>query len=179
MSPKAKFRGIDIEPGQVRRFNNEAAQNDGKSRSHPMFAIQGDLYIPSPAMEDAQWYDFDVAIMSMALHHVHDPVDMLRRLAARLHKGGSVVVVEWVQDRTRLVTPDENAESCRGSKLHAGHSSGHHHKGPPGFTTDSMEQCMKDAGLIDIEIRLHPQLVDLGDVFGEEKQPFYAKGHAT
>lgn len=61
-----------------------------------MWAVQGDLSESSAELKKPEWFDFDVAVMSMALHHVPDPKDMLVQLRKRLRRGGVLVLVEFV-----------------------------------------------------------------------------------
>lgn len=41
----------------------------------------------------------DAVVASRSLHHVHDPAEVARRIAAALRPGGSLVVVEWAWER--------------------------------------------------------------------------------
>ena len=76
--PNSTFQGIDSHPAQAERFNEEARKLLGDSHDR-MYAILDDLDKPSKTLDEPAWFDFDVAIISMALHHVQDPVDMLTR----------------------------------------------------------------------------------------------------
>ena len=62
-----------------------------------MFAIQGDLNDPQLVLSEPEWSEFDAAIISMALHHVKDPVGFLSRLRKRVRRGGALVVVDFLQ----------------------------------------------------------------------------------
>ena len=91
------FRGIDLHPKQVERYNNEAARLLGEEQTR-MLAVQGDLDNPSVELSGQEWHNFDVAVFSMALHHVPEPVGMLSNLRKRLRPGGALVVVEWYEE---------------------------------------------------------------------------------
>lgn len=61
-----------------------------------MWAKVGDLYEgSSKELDSDEWFNFDTIIMSMALHHVADPLQMLVNLKKRLKSGGTLVLVEW------------------------------------------------------------------------------------
>ncbi|KAK5174182.1 uncharacterized protein LTR77_001262 [Saxophila tyrrhenica] len=95
--PSATFQGLDSHPAQVQRFNDEAqkALEPGSSQSR-MWAKVGDLSTsPAKDFETEEWFDFDAIIMSMALHHVKDPLQMLRQLKKRLRRGGTLVIIEF------------------------------------------------------------------------------------
>lgn len=180
--PKTTFRGIDILPAQVTRFNNAATEllGDGSNR---MFAIEGDLYDPSPTIQTPEWHNFDVAITSMALHHFSGPVDMLRRLAQRVKPGGTVVVADWLNDMplprnstgeksTKPYHPSQNADPDDMEERHG-------QKIWMGFTLESMKKCMDLAGLKGCEVRMHPGLSRMPESLGGDKQIFYAKGYVS
>jgi SAM-dependent methyltransferase len=52
---------------------------------------------------DFEHYDppraVDAVVACRSLHHVHDPADVARRVAAALRPGGTLVVVEWAWER--------------------------------------------------------------------------------
>lgn len=148
-----------------------------------MFAIEGDLYNPTPTLQISDWHNFDLAITSMALHHFHDPVDMLRRLAKRVKPGGTVVVVDWLNDiplprnstgekSKKPYHPSQNADSDDMEEVHG-------QKVWMGFTMESMKECMDLAGLDGCEVRLHPGLSRMPVGLGGDKQIFYAKGYVS
>jgi SAM-dependent methyltransferase len=64
-----------------------------------MMALRGDLLLdddlPSPDL-----HGFDIAVMSMALHHVEDPGKILSELVKRLNPGGVIAVLDWVPDES-------------------------------------------------------------------------------
>lgn len=91
-TPKAIFQGIDSHPKQVERFNEQAKSLPGDR----MWAVEGDLLTPSAELEKPEWFGFDIAVMSMALHHVPKPEEMLVQLRKRLKSGGTLVLVEFV-----------------------------------------------------------------------------------
>lgn len=53
-----------------------------------MFAVQGDILTPASDIMGTEWFGFDVAIISMALHDVVDPIALLNELRERVKSGG-------------------------------------------------------------------------------------------
>ena len=94
-----------------------------------MYAVEADLGDPKPILDNPEWFEFDVAVISMALHHVADPTEMLRRLQERLKKGGALVVVEWLQTGT----PGESQTGDRS------HEQLHHHHNHKSASTSMIE----------------------------------------
>ena len=79
----------------VDKFNAEAREA-GMSEAQ-MRAVRGDLLAPADgSLGDPAFYDFDLAVMSMALHHVDDPKAMVARLVERVKPGGTVVIIDWI-----------------------------------------------------------------------------------
>ncbi|KAJ2904376.1 hypothetical protein MKZ38_008161 [Zalerion maritima] len=92
----SSIRGIDISAGMVEQFNSSTLEA-GLSADQ-MSAIQGDLLAEprSPDLSaDPSLFNFDLAVMSMALHHVRDTDLMLSRLVERLSPGGVLLIVDW------------------------------------------------------------------------------------
>lgn len=96
------IRGIDVSDGMVDRFNN-VARSAGFSEQQ-MYATRGDLldnnYSSKPEDEtdttinSKDFFDFDIAVISMALHHVSDPQSLVSRLVERLRVGGILLIVD-------------------------------------------------------------------------------------
>ncbi|KAK3691628.1 hypothetical protein LTR37_018507 [Vermiconidia calcicola] len=146
------FQGIDIHPKQVERYNASALNESAQER---MSGIQGDLANPSAELNKPEYFDFDVAIMSMALHHCPDPAGMLEQLQRRLKKDGVLILVEGLG---------------RKPHAHGGHQQPHHvhhyteeesmieheigGKIWPGFTKEYFEHSLAAAGFKDVEVRV-------------------------
>lgn len=182
--PKTVFRGIDILPQQVTRFNEAASKLLGGDTSR-MYAVQGDLYDPSLALQDSEWYNFDVAVTSMALHHFADPVDMLRHLGQRVESGGAVVVTDWLNEIPVPRNSTGGGEGREKKPYHPTHNADSGHmmdndhgdKVWAGFTIESIKECMAAAGLRNTEVKLHPELSKMPESLGGDKQIFYAKAY--
>lgn len=68
-----------------------------------MHAIEGDLLTPAddardPVINTEEYHNFDVAVLSMALHHVKEPTVLIQKLVDRLRSGGVLVVIDWTPE---------------------------------------------------------------------------------
>jgi len=98
--------------------------------------VVGDLTSPTPAIPagsplvtDPAYSAFDVAAMSLALHHVDDPSLAVRRLTERLRPGGVLVVVEFLRHDAMAVS-----HPAKKSVVH------------DGFATEEIKKIFEDAG---------------------------------
>ncbi|KAJ8098058.1 S-adenosyl-L-methionine-dependent methyltransferase [Lipomyces tetrasporus] len=88
--------GVDISEEMVAQYNAHAGAlgSDGPKMS----AVQGNLTErDNPPLEqfaDARYFDFDLIIVGMALHHIDDPTYALTRLGERLKKRGVLFVID-------------------------------------------------------------------------------------
>lgn len=123
------------------RYNDEASKKLGTAHER-MFAVTGNLTLPAAELEGSEWFNFDTAIMSMALHHVPDPVSMLVALRKRLRSGGSIILVEWLKDPSPNTSnnpaPEEGEEkmieTIGGQRVW------------PGFDGEYLRRHLQDAG---------------------------------
>ena len=174
--PTAIFRGIDSHPKQVERYNEEAAKLFGEGQDR-MYAIQGNLDDPSSDFSQADWSNFDVAVISMALHHVPHPVTMLSQLRERLRTGGCLVVVEWYETGG---APDATSGSDNldrddmivvngGEKIWAG------------FTPHGLSILLQQAGFTNVDVKKPdisfsvPESVG-GPMSGQSRRLMFVKG---
>ncbi|KAK3996290.1 S-adenosyl-L-methionine-dependent methyltransferase [Cladorrhinum sp. PSN332] len=90
--------GIDLSDGMVAAYNARA-ENQGLSPSE-MRAYQGNLCDPADAEPAAfakpDFSNFDVAAIGLGLHHFDNPGLAVQRVAARLRKGGVLLVLEFL-----------------------------------------------------------------------------------
>ncbi|KAK1638089.1 methyltransferase [Colletotrichum phormii] len=118
--------GIDIAPAIVQRYNDCAARlGYAPAQVH---AVAGDL---SSDEELAKEGVFDVVIISMALHHLDDPLGMLKLLAKRVRVGGVLIAVEGVDYKpTGLEAEGHGGEGHgRGTHEHGVHEHEVHQHG--------------------------------------------------
>ncbi|THC96842.1 hypothetical protein EYZ11_003666 [Aspergillus tanneri] len=179
--PNATFQGIDISTSQVRRFNDEATKLLGESPDR-MFAIQGDLYNPHPVLNEVLWSEFDVCLISFALHHTRDPVDILTRLQQRVRTRGTVVVVDFLRQHSgahdshtaeQQEGRDQKYDAADMVKLPQGM------KIWPGFTVQDIHADMTSAGCVDVDVRECPEPVDGPEEIQGYGRIFIAKATAT
>ncbi|KAL8663706.1 MAG: hypothetical protein Q9202_003652 [Teloschistes flavicans] len=86
--------------------NNDMAVN-ADIRDARMSAVQRDILNTSAdskgdAVASGEWFIFDVAVMSMALHHIASPEDAGRLLVERLRSGRIVRLIDWVLDLVKF-----------------------------------------------------------------------------
>lgn len=118
-----------------------------------MYAVEGDFSDPQPQSDQPEWFDFDVTIISMALHHVADPIGMLRQLRKRTKQAGRMLVVEWLrQDTAHLLAGFSGHHDTANMIETIGHQ-----KVWPGFTTDGIRDMLDAAGFSDVQTKVHPE----------------------
>jgi SAM-dependent methyltransferase len=167
--PNATFHGLDIATSQVKRFNEEAARlcpvGDTKTK---MLAVQGDLNDPQDPFTRPEWFEFDATIISMALHHVQDPAELLKRLRQRVKPGGSIVVIDWLQKSSR----DASASTDEGRMTRLS-------EGPkiwPGFSAEDIEKHFKAAGCSEVDVDVYSGPIDAPVEMEGYSRMFIAKG---
>ncbi|KAL1956364.1 hypothetical protein VTO42DRAFT_7347 [Malbranchea cinnamomea] len=92
----SKCIGMDIAEKMASLYN-KSARDQGIPEDR-MYAIQGDLTSSeaSDALNDNEFFDFDLIIVSMALHHFEDPQYAINKFVERLKPGtGILVVIDW------------------------------------------------------------------------------------
>lgn len=87
-------RGIDISETSVASYN-EMAQRSGISIEQ-MHAVQGSIPPPleNTLLATEEFFNFDLIVISMALHHIEDQGGVLFGLYERLRSGGVLVVID-------------------------------------------------------------------------------------
>ncbi|KAL9620831.1 MAG: hypothetical protein Q9204_008173, partial [Flavoplaca sp. TL-2023a] len=131
--------GIDLSSRMVNSFNLRAAAFDMPKRKR-MFAVQGDLLNPDSKkaggfLKEKEWFGFDAAVMSMALHHVEEPRAAVRILVERLKVGGPVVLIDWVKGTTVKEWKGEGEGCAVHGKYELDHR-GHAEHGQPEYGLD-------------------------------------------
>lgn len=163
-----EIRGIDVSAGMVELFNENAAQLGLEPQK--MRAVQGDLLEPNDtAMDNDEFRDFDLIVMCMALHHVPDPLAMLRGLVRLLKPGGRVVIIDWTlnsdqDDGTDVVSPQYSSEF----------PVAYH-----GFNRQQMERLFKEAGCPINDYQVNPEPSYCPPMSNPWRHLFFAKGEVA
>ncbi|KAJ5082901.1 hypothetical protein N7532_011944 [Penicillium argentinense] len=139
----SKVIGIDVADNMVDEFNLNA-KNIGVSDK--MVGYKADLLGDSASAEfsGSEFTNFDMVTVSMALHHFEYPQVALQRLADRLKKGGTCMIIDLVP--SGHVHGHENGHD---------HGHGHDHEFGPaahtvkthGFSREDMQKLFEGAGL--------------------------------
>ena len=169
----------------VEKFN-AAARASGLSKQQ-MYAIQGDLSSPTadltyPDLQSEEFSGFYIIVMSMALHHIENPQEILKRLVERLKDGGVVIIIDWAlehekvgQQPASMWSSDVPRDPKGHDEKHAHHSA-HHTVAHAGFTQDQMHKMLIEAGCSEVDYVLHPELSRVPKEIGEQKHLFFARG---
>lgn len=150
-----KIFGLDVSEKMIEQFNQNAEKTGFADK---MSARTGDLLADNvPAeLSGPEYNGFDVVVVSMALHHFHDPAKALKTLGPRLKKVGVMIILD--------IIPEESS----GHHHHHGHDHGHSHghEHPPqhnsshdnfpegtgetigvfGFSSDTLKEMFENAG---------------------------------
>lgn len=147
--------GIDVSEQMVAEFNRNASTI---GLSDKMIGYEADL-LAEPAPEKfsgPEYNNFDVVAVSMALHHFEHPGVALQRLAARLKKGGSFMIIDLIPSSGHDHNHGDAHEYGHGRHGHGhdhskkqGHDFGdaEHTVKTHGFSREDMEKLFEDAGL--------------------------------
>ncbi|KAH8598864.1 S-adenosyl-L-methionine-dependent methyltransferase [Bisporella sp. PMI_857] len=173
------IRGIDVSDGMVEKYN-EAARKQGLSEQQ-MHAVRGDLLVPEAeipkALEKVDFYDFDIIVMSMALHHVEDPQLMTAKLVERLRDGGSLLIIDWAPSpKAPEVQGHGHEKDARDEGYQQDLQEAQQTMKRSGFDEEEMRKVFEDSGCSESEYVLHPDLSKLPSRFGGAKQLFFARG---
>ncbi|KAI4168457.1 MAG: hypothetical protein LQ348_007488 [Seirophora lacunosa] len=186
--------GIDLSPGMVAAYNARASEAGVPEAE--MRAVLGDILSGNEEAEDGQeaqkfmgeeYFNFDIAVMSMALHHVPSPPAAVQALVSRLRKGGTVVIIDNFLDSIKFHGEHEGQHGGAAHQhQHQHHHHGHAHNVVPGsedtitragFGKEEMETMFTDAGCVGVEFRLFREESRVGD--GEQavmQREFIVKG---
>jgi SAM-dependent methyltransferase len=149
----------------VKLYSENAAQLDLEPQK--MRAIQGDLMEPgSTAIDTDDFRDFDLAVMCMALHHVPDPLAMIRGLVRMLRPGGKVVIIDWTLD------PDQDDGTDVVSPQYSSQYPVAYH----GFNQPQMTRLFNEAGCPVTDYQIHPETSHVPAMSNPWRHLFFAKG---
>ncbi|KIV97294.1 hypothetical protein PV10_01061 [Exophiala mesophila] len=132
--------GLDISPGMVAEYN-KWAQDTGFGPERVQ-AYEYDLLSADTSQviaDQVSLSDFDIVVVSMALHHVSDPAKLLSRLAQCLRKGGVCVILDRVPESTSTNTPEVELSSTQAQVLQTINQFG--------FSEEDMRKLFCEAGL--------------------------------
>lgn len=144
-----KVIGIDVSEQMVAEFNRNAST---VGLSNKMIGYKADL-LAEPAPQEfsgLEYNDFDVIAVSMALHHFEHPDVALQRLAARLKRGGSFMIIDLIPSSDHEHDqPHHDQSHCHDHVKKQGHDFGDatHTVKTHGFSRGDMEELFKGAGL--------------------------------
>ncbi|KAF4967258.1 hypothetical protein FSARC_5170 [Fusarium sarcochroum] len=161
-------RGLDISSSMAEQYN-QMALKAGYTPTK-MRAVQGDLIdpesTPSPELNSPAFFNFDVVIMCMALHHIQDPDDMILQLSKRLKQGGILVIVDWValseSDCRRTGDQTLGLSNLSVNRI--------------GFTENDVKSAYEKAGLADWSWKWASTRSQVPREIGGEQQLFLARG---
>ena len=87
--PKGKVIALDIEPEMIRHIHHKA-MTEGVRNVHATFAKSGDAGVPA---------ETDLVFMCDVLHHIQDRPAWMAKLAAQMHKGARLALVEFKEGK--------------------------------------------------------------------------------
>lgn len=88
---------MDISGGMIKQYNLEASK--AGYDSNKMHAVHGDLLSSeksSAELDKPEFFNFDLIVMCMAIHHVHDQDLMVKKLTERLADDGVLLIIDGV-----------------------------------------------------------------------------------
>ncbi|KAK2836059.1 hypothetical protein FQN49_006722 [Arthroderma sp. PD_2] len=160
----SKCIGVDVAPGMVERFN-QTARKEGFPETQ-LYAVEGNLTESegTPSIAKEEFFNFDLIIIAMALHHIAEPQELINRLVERLRPGGAVVVVDWEKEVDSKINP-------AGADHPAAHTVAH-----VGFDKEEMNGIFSKAGCQDSDYTLMKEQMVVPASWGGKKTLFFAKG---
>jgi SAM-dependent methyltransferase len=168
------IRGIDVSDTMIEKYNEWASSQDISKES--IFGIQGDLLAPSAELVDilhtAEYSTFDNVVISMALHHVADPLLLLKKLVAQLTEGGRILIIDW----NKKEGDTGYAEPASGTLLGAEWKDIKRTIKHPKFNEREVLEMLKVAGCRDVEFVLSDEVSKLPAEFGGEERMFFGLG---
>lgn len=177
----------------VKAYNDQARAAGVPEQK--MCAVQGNILATTEDGENGNrfastdWSGFDIAVMSMALHHVAAPEDAIAKLVERLKEGGVLFIIDW--DLSSIVLHEAHPKFGPGDHDSHSHNHGHQHAGHAhnvvpgsehtitraGFGKEEMVKMFADAGCEDVGFVEFKDMTRRGD--GEQavlQRLFLAKG---
>jgi SAM-dependent methyltransferase len=177
--------GVDISGSMLDKYRKVAT--DLGLAPGEMVGVLGDLLsddvqptVP-PLPEDAL-YDFDLVVVSLALHHFSDPALALQRLAARLKAGGVLLIITSTPLDGSTPAQREYEEELRArgdsfedvAKRSGMHGGSHTVNRPNGFTRQEMADMFRQAGCTNVREKLAERLSSI-PVINAKAQLFWIR----
>ena len=93
-------RGIDVSDTMVDGYNKRA--KEAGYSNEQMHAVRANLLssVAADTRPATKLGDFDIAVISLALHHVDDPARMVAKLVEKLQPGGVLAVIDLANQDT-------------------------------------------------------------------------------
>lgn len=185
-------KGIDLSEQMVEQYN-AAARKSGLP-SEIVNAVVGNLCVQDGVPETLltpEYFDFDIAVISLGLHHFESPALALRRLAKRLRADSGVLLIIDLLPREED-SHGGNEDSRLQNRHNHLHQHGHHapenhvhnHQAhvnaipTTGFSRQDMKRLYEDAGVgAEFDFEVFREAVVIGDHNGApQRKLFIAKG---
>lgn len=127
-----KVIGLDVSDNMINEFNKNVLEHGLSDR---MTGLKADLLAEKVPAEvsSPEYYDFDLAVVSMSLHHFAEPETAMKRIGERLKKGGVCFIIDFVPEQHHGFDK-EFAEAGKTVSKH-------------GFSREEMQSMFADAGL--------------------------------
>ncbi|KAF7591371.1 hypothetical protein BBP40_001597 [Aspergillus hancockii] len=154
-----KVVGLDVADGMIDEYNINARESGFADK---MVGRKGDLLVESVPEElsGPEYSDFDVAFVSMALHHFEQPDLAMKRLGERLKKGGVILIIDILPHGKH----DHNAQEM-GNHYHEAAGTIKTH----GFTLEDMRKLYENAG---VSMKFDIRVIDEPLVFEKDGTSF-------
>ncbi|PNP38732.1 hypothetical protein TGAMA5MH_09349 [Trichoderma gamsii] len=155
------IRGIDISETSVASYN-EMAQQSG-TPFEQMHAVHGSIPLPleNTLLATEEYFNFDLIVISMALHHIEDQAGVLSGLYERLRSGGVLVVIDLAPDAYSHNHAHGGEWGYQGD-YHAQHKARVQHtiSNPDGYGVEEMKDLLSNAGFVpgSFDYQLYPNM---------------------
>ncbi|KAK6363994.1 hypothetical protein LTS17_012623 [Exophiala oligosperma] len=130
--------GLDISPGMVFEYNKwaeETGSGSDRAWAYEYDMLAGEERSPLPGQNLS---DFDIVVVSMALHHVSDPAKLMQRLGQCLRPGGTCVMLDRIPASTKVKTDATTSTKLRETLKTVNKE---------GFAEEEMRKLYEDAGM--------------------------------
>ncbi|KAH8901140.1 S-adenosyl-L-methionine-dependent methyltransferase [Thozetella sp. PMI_491] len=182
----ASVIGVDVSTSMLDKYKATIAQLG--AGPDEMMAVRGDLLADvvqatEPPLPEEKLRDFDLIVVSMALHHFENPGLALQRLATRLAVGGTLLIIDFTpidgSTPSQVRYEEEQRALSQESKDAAQHSFSSHEAShtvskPGGFSKQEMHDLFGGAGCGDFRWKLAEELCTM-PMANVKTQLFFAR----